>query len=240
MKKILFCMVIALSLPTWCMAKKNLVLIGDATMAQHSIANPDVRGWGEALADFFTDKVQVVNFAQAGESTRTLITKRLEKILAQCHSGDYVLLQVGQNDLRGEYGEMYYSTSEMGEQLCEIVDMLQRKKMKVILCTPIAHPFYVEDKVVNRLGSYPDVVRHVAKIKGTYLVDLEAITYAWLNEMGKENAKIFYKNVSNNTQTREYLLTPAGATEISRMVAQELVAQKIPYLKAQVQSTVVE
>ena len=49
------------------------MLIGDASLAPHSIANPDVRGWGEKLSALFTDKVEVLNFAQAGESTHTLV-----------------------------------------------------------------------------------------------------------------------------------------------------------------------
>ena len=69
MKKILLTMCIALCLPMMCMAKERLVLIGDASLAPHSIANPDVRGWGEKLSALFTDKVEVLNFAQAGEST---------------------------------------------------------------------------------------------------------------------------------------------------------------------------
>ena len=57
MKKILLTMCIALCLPVMCMAKERLVLIGDASLAPHSIANPDVRGWGEKLSALFTDKV---------------------------------------------------------------------------------------------------------------------------------------------------------------------------------------
>lgn len=237
MKKILLCMAIALSLPTLCMAKKTLVLMGDASMAQHSIANPDVSGWGEELEKCFTKNVEVRNFAQAGESARTLINKRLDKIIEQCASGDYVILQVGQNDLREEYGSMYSSTADLVDQLSAVVEKLKDNKMKVILCTPIAHPFYVDDKVVNRYGGYVDVIRRVAQLKKVDLIDLYQLTEDWLNNMGKDNAQLFYKQVSNNTTPREYLLTETGAVEVSRMVAKEIVAQKIPYLSKQMLHT---
>jgi lysophospholipase L1-like esterase len=130
MKKILLTMCIALCLPMMCMAKERLVLIGDASLAPHSIANPDVRGWGEKLSALFSDKVEVVNFAQAGESTRTLIDSRLKKIINQCHSGDFVVLQLGQNDLRDEYGKMYYPAADMATQLADIVTQLQKNVLR--------------------------------------------------------------------------------------------------------------
>lgn len=234
MKKILLCIVLVFALPWQLMAAKTLILIGDATMAPHSIANPDVRGWGEKLSEFFTDKVEIVNFAQAGESTHTLVDKRLQKILEQDGSGDFVILQVGQNDLREEYGNMYYSASEMVEQLLGVVETLHSKRMKVILCTPIAHPFYLDGQVVNRMGGYSEMIRRVAKLKKTYLLDLEDLTMNWLNNIGSENAQLYFKHVSNDTQRKEYLLTEAGATEVSRIAAKEIVAQKIPYLSKQV------
>ena len=43
----------------------------------------------------------------------------------------------------------------------------------------------------------------------------------------------FFKNISQETQRREYLLTENGATEVSRMVAKEIQTQKIPFLKNQ-------
>ena len=233
MKKILLCIAVALSLPTLCMAKKTLVLLGDASMAQHSIANPEVRGWGEELEKCFTSNVKVQNFAQAGESTRTLVEKRLDKILEQCNSGDFVILQVGQNDLREDYSSMYYSTSEMAEKLALVVDRLKDKKMKVVLCTPIAHPFFVDGKVLNRYGGYVDVIRRVAQLKKVDLIDLYQLSEEWLNSMGPENATLFYKNVSNDPTPREYLLTETGAVEISRLVAKEILTQKMPYLHKQ-------
>ena len=231
MKKILLCMVIALSLPTWCVAKERVLLIGDASMAPHSIANPDVRGWGEKLPNLFSAKVEVVNFAQAGESTHTLVDGRMKKIIEQCRSKDFVILQVGQNDLRDEYGNMYYPAAEMATQLASLVEQLNKKRVKVILCTPVVQPFFKDNQVLPRMGVYSDVVRRVAKAKGVTLIDVEKLTQDWLNTVGEDNASLFFKNVSADTSRREYLLTEAGATEVSRIIAEEILAQKIKKLK---------
>ena len=234
MKKILLTMCIALCLPVMCMAKERLVLIGDASLAPHSIANPDVRGWGEKLSALFTDKVEVLNFAQAGESTHTLVDGRLKKIINQCHSGDFVVLQLGQNDLRDEYGKMYYPAADMATQLADIVAQLQKKRVKVILCTPVVQPYYMDGQVIERMGVYADVIRRVAKAKQTYLIDMEQLTMDWISTIGEQNASLFFKNISTDTQRREYLLTEAGATEVSRLFVEEVLEQKIKKLKKHV------
>lgn len=234
MKKILLTMCIALCLPVICMAKERLVLIGDASLAPHSIANPDVRGWGEKLSALFTDKVEVLNFAQAGESTHTLVDGRLKKIINQCHSGDFVVLQLGQNDLRDEYGKMYYPAADMATQLADIVAQLQKKRVKVILCTPVVQPYYMDGQVIERMGVYADVIRRVAKAKQTYLIDMEQLTMDWISTIGEQNASLFFKNISADTQRREYLLTEAGATEVSRLFVEEVLEQKIKKLKKHV------
>lgn len=234
MKKILLTMCIALCLPVMCMAKERLVLIGDASLAPHSIANPDVRGWGEKLSALFTDKVEVLNFAQAGESTHTLVDGRLKKIINQCHSGDFVVLQLGQNDLRDEYGKMYYPAADMATQLADIVAQLQKKRVKVILCTPVVQPYYKDGQVIERMGVYADVIRRVAKAKQTYLIDMEQLTMDWISTIGEQNASLFFKNISADTQRREYLLTEAGATEVSRLFVEEVLEQKIKKLKKHV------
>lgn len=234
MKKILLTMCIALCLPVMCMAKERLVLIGDASLAPHSIANPDVRGWGEKLSALFTDKVEVLNFAQAGESTHTLVDGRLKKIINQCHSGDFVVLQLGQNDLRDEYGKMYYPAADMATQLADIVAQLQKKRVKVILCTPVVQPYYMDGQVIERMGVYADVIRRVAKAKQTYLIDMEQLTMDWISTIGEQNASLFFKHISTDTQRREYLLTEAGATEVSRLFVEEVLEQKIKKLKKHV------
>lgn len=234
MNRNLLCLLLMLAIPTICMAKERLILIGDACVAPHSIANPDVRGWGEVLPNHLSKNVEVINYAQAGESTRTLVGKRIEKIIEQCNSGDFILIQLGQNDLREEYGNMYYSTSEMTTQLQAIVQILKRENLEVILCTPLSQPFFKDGQLIQRMGGYPEVIRRIAQCEKTYLIDMEKITFEWLSEIGEQNASLFFKNISSDTRRKEYLLTEAGAAEISRMIADQLVKEKVKKLKKDV------
>jgi lysophospholipase L1-like esterase len=78
------------SLPT-------LHLIGDSTM---KVGAKDQRGWGEEMAPFFdTTKINVVNQAIGGRSSRTFQTEgRWDAALALVKKGDFVVIEFGHND----------------------------------------------------------------------------------------------------------------------------------------------
>lgn len=80
-----------LSLPT-------LFLVGDSTVK--SGGHNGAIGWGERIAPFFnTRKLNVVNHAIGGRSSRTFYTEgRWRKVQEQLKAGDFVLIQFGHND----------------------------------------------------------------------------------------------------------------------------------------------
>jgi rhamnogalacturonan acetylesterase len=75
----------------------TLWLVGDSTM---KVGTAGQRGWGEELAPFFDlSKINVVNRAIGGRSSRTFITEgRWDGIVGEMHPGDFVLIQFGTND----------------------------------------------------------------------------------------------------------------------------------------------
>jgi lysophospholipase L1-like esterase len=81
-------------------ALPTLYIVGDSTA--HSDA--PLRGWGSEIGAFFDpEKINVVNRAIGGRSTRTFITDgRWDKILAKLKPGDFILVQFGHND-DGDY-----------------------------------------------------------------------------------------------------------------------------------------
>ena len=70
-------------------------VIGDSTAN-----NADHRGWADPFADYFDERrVNVVNRARAGRSSRTFFTEGLwEHVRAELRPGDFVLIQFGHND----------------------------------------------------------------------------------------------------------------------------------------------
>ncbi|SFU98688.1 GDSL-type esterase/lipase family protein [Pseudoduganella namucuonensis] len=76
----------------------NLLIVGDSTVRSGGAGG--AIGWGERIAPYFdTSKVNVVNHAIGGRSSRTFFTEgRWDKVVAQMKPGDVVLIQFGHND----------------------------------------------------------------------------------------------------------------------------------------------
>jgi lysophospholipase L1-like esterase len=76
----------------------TLFIVGDSTVK--SGGQNGAIGWGERIAPFFdTRKINVVNQAIGGRSSRTYYTEgRWNKVAAQLKRGDFVLIQFGHND----------------------------------------------------------------------------------------------------------------------------------------------
>src|SRR5437762_1529999 len=82
------------SLPT-------LWLVGDSTVRNGSGNGGQGQwGWGDRMAKYFDRmKINVVNRARGGRSSRTFITEGLwDAVLADAKSGDFVIIQMGHND----------------------------------------------------------------------------------------------------------------------------------------------
>ena len=81
-------------------AVPTLFIAGDSTAATYTNTDKNQQGWGAVLQPFFDPaKLQVVNAARGGRSSRTFITEgHWEKMLAEVKPGDFVIIQFGHND----------------------------------------------------------------------------------------------------------------------------------------------
>jgi len=86
-------------------ALPTIFIVGDSTAAVHNEAREEgiaaAQGWGVYFAPYFDlTKVNVVNAAKGGRSSRTYMTEGLwAKVLEQVRPHDVVLVQLGQNDV---------------------------------------------------------------------------------------------------------------------------------------------
>jgi lysophospholipase L1-like esterase len=76
----------------------TVFIAGDSTAAKNN--GDPIQGWGEPFHDYFDPaKINVVNRARGGRSSRTFITEGLwDELLADVKAGDFVLIQFGHND----------------------------------------------------------------------------------------------------------------------------------------------
>ena len=78
----------------------QLFVAGDSTASSYNTNAKNQQGWGAVLQPYFDQsKLQVVNVARGGRSSRTFITEgHWDKMLAQVRTGDFVIIQFGHND----------------------------------------------------------------------------------------------------------------------------------------------
>ena len=78
----------------------SLFLIGDSTVRNgHGRGDGGQWGWGDFLAPFFdTNRINVVNRALGGTSSRTFYRDQWPRVAAMLKPGDFVIMQFGHND----------------------------------------------------------------------------------------------------------------------------------------------
>jgi lysophospholipase L1-like esterase len=79
----------------------TLWVIGDSTVRNGNGKGGNGQwGWGDPLKELFDrEKINVINRAIGGRSSRTFITEgRWDAVLAEAKAGDYVIMQFGHND----------------------------------------------------------------------------------------------------------------------------------------------
>lgn len=78
--------------------KRRLFIMGDSTVANSS--GEKIVGWGRPIAQFFdTTRIEVINRARGGRSSRTFYNEGLwSQIYEQLRPGDFVLMGFGHND----------------------------------------------------------------------------------------------------------------------------------------------
>lgn len=106
----------------------TIFVVGDSTANNNANGG---RGWGDPFIDLFdTTKVNVLNRARAGRSSRTFITQGLwDNVLSEMKRGDLVLIQFGHNDAGAinDASRARGSLPGAGEETQEIDNLLTKE-----------------------------------------------------------------------------------------------------------------
>jgi lysophospholipase L1-like esterase len=214
------------SLPT-------IYLIGDSTVR---VGTPGMRGWGDELAAFFDmSKINIVNDAIGGRSSRTFITEgRWAAVIPQLQNGDFVIMQFGHNDGGpvNDNSRARGSLRGIGEDTQEIDNMLTHQHEVVhsygwymrqyvkdakshgatpIVCSPIPHNAWQGTTVARAAGSYGGWARAIAAQESALFVDLNEIIAEGYEKMGQAAVAPLFADGRTHT-------TPAGAQFNARSV----------------------
>lgn len=201
------------SLPT-------LFLVGDSTV--RSGGQNGAIGWGERIAPYFdTGKINVVNAAIGGRSSRTFYTEgRWERVLRQLKRGDTVLIQFGHNDggrigdpanknrasVAGIGPETVEDTRPDGSKeqvhsfgwyMARYVADAKARGASVVIASPIPH----RDKWQQGrdFADFAEWGKQVADAGGAQFMDLTMLVSDGYRAIGTERVDAFFSDARTHT-----------------------------------------
>ncbi|MFY9151905.1 MAG: rhamnogalacturonan acetylesterase [Prolixibacteraceae bacterium] len=199
--------------------KKQVFIIGDSTVAN---GNDSIVGWGRILPEFFdSSRVEVVNKARGGRSSRTFINEGLwNEILPQLKKGDFVLMQFGHNDgAKPDEGKFRGSIRGTGDETMDVkkpdgtVEIvhsygwymqkyIQDTKAKgaipvVLSMTP--RNIWKDGKVERASEMYGKWAKEEAGKNGAFFIDLNELIAEKYEKLGAENVKPFFPGDHTHT-----------------------------------------
>lgn len=211
--------------------KIRVYLAGDSTVQTYSINCAPQAGWGQFIENYFNDKVQVLNHAIGGRSSKTFINEgRLKNILDKIEKDDYLIIQMGHNDASIDKPERYTEPNfEYKEYLSEYIDGAFKKGAIPILITPVATLKFDGENFLNEFPEYCNSMKQLAKDKCVIIIDLMSIILEYFKKIGYDETYELFMVSSNGTDYTHF--TEKGANTIAKLVSEEIKKIDINFLK---------
>lgn len=216
--------------PTLLMPKNpalpTLWIVGDSTVRNgHGDGANGQWGWGDLLSMYFdTSKINLVNRAIGGRSSRTFITEgHWQEVLDELKPGDFVMVQFGHNDsgplddtsrARGSLPGIGDDTREIenpilkrhetvhtyGWYMRQYVVQAKAKGATVIVCTLVSRKIW-KDGHIARSGadSYGGWAREIAAQEHAPLIDLNEIIARQYDAMGQAAVEPMFADPHTHT-----------------------------------------
>lgn len=201
-------------------AKKKVYLIGDSTMANNG-NNPNAVGWGVAFPKYCdTTRIEVINKARGGRSTRTFVKEGLwDMVKNQLKPGDFIMIQFGHNDagaidkekfrgsLKGNGNETQQvvrdsiteTVQTFGWYMEKFVKEAKEKGAIPIVLSQTPRNEWPNDKVERRADSYGGWSKIAAENTGAFFIDLNELVALKYEQLGKEKVNTFFPKDHTHT-----------------------------------------
>ncbi len=202
----------------------SVFIAGDSTAAD---GTPDAIGWGRPFPSFFDlQKINVVNDARGGRSSRTFVTEGLwDSLVSGVKANDYVIIQFGHNDGGEINGERIArgSLPGLGDETQEIDNKLKKQHETMhtfgwymrkmiretrekgaipILFSLTVRDIWKEGHVERGSGRYGEWTRELAASENTAFVDLTNLAADRYEQMGESAVKaLFPKDPVHTNET---------------------------------------
>jgi lysophospholipase L1-like esterase len=198
----------------------TLFIVGDSTVKSGGFRG--MVGWGERIAPYFdSSKINVVNAAIGGRSTRTYLNEgRWDKVASQLKPGDFVIIQFGHNDggrigdpaMKGRasgpgtgpevvedirpdgHKELVHT---FGWYMAKFVADAKAKGATVILASPIPH----RDKWEHGrdFATFAQWDKEVAEKGGAQFIDLTMLVSDGYRQLGADKVNTLFADARTHT-----------------------------------------
>ena len=194
-------------------------LIGDSTQTDNA-------GYGRGFCANLTAKVDCVNMAKGGASTKTFREQGLWERSLQTKP-DYMLIQFGHNDLESkDHLPRQTTMAEYEANLRRYIEEARAAGIKPILVTPITRRYFEADgKIHSDLTGHADTMKKVAAEMKVPLIDLHRDSIAYLDKVGETEGNtlaITKKDVDGKTIFDKTHLDWKGSYVFGRIVAVDM------------------
>jgi len=215
----------------------TLFVVGDSTANNNANG---AQGWGDPFISYFdAKKINVLNRARGGRSSRTFITEGLwDKVLSEMKRGDFVLIQFGHNDAgaTNDASRARGSLPGTGEETQEIDNVLTKKHevvhtygwymrkmiadtkakgaMPIVMSLTVRN-IWKDGRVERGSGKFGLWAAEIAKSQKVTFIDLTTLIANKYEELGEEKVKELF--ATDHTHT-----SPAGAELNASLVVEGL------------------
>jgi len=219
----------------------KIFLAGDSTMAiKDKRAFPET-GWGMPFVYFWDSSVTVINRAKNGRSTSSFKKEGLwQSITDEAGPGDYVLIQFGHND-EVPTKKTYTPEREFKSNLVQFINETRSKGAVPVLITPVARRnFDSSGNIVETHAVYAAIVRDVARLEHTPLIDLDREGQQLYQQLGDTYSRLLFMHLNPGEhpnypdgKTDDTHFTELGARKIAELVLADI-RKQVPGLAARI------
>ncbi len=231
-------------------ALPSLFLIGDSTVRNgHGDGMGGLWGWGDFVGKYFdSEKLNVVNRAVGGTSSRTYFSGQWPRVLAMVKKGDFVMMQFGHND-NGSPGTGRTSIKGIGPETLEVntngqheivytfggylrkyIADTRAKGATPIVCSLVPRKIWKDGKFARNQESHAGWAEQVAQAEGVAFVDLNEIIASRYDALGREKVEPLFGDEHTHTSKAGAELNAQCVVEGLKRLSENPLA---PYLRAE-------
>jgi len=203
----------------------TLYIVGDSTVRNGRGDGANGQwGWGDLVGKYFDPaKINVVNWALGGRSSRTFITQgHWDRVVTALKPGDFVMIQFGHNDggainddsrargsLRGTGDEtqeidnlltkQHETVHTFGWYVHKYISDTKAKGATPLICSLVPRKIWKDGKIVRNTSDYAGWAAEIAKAEGVPFLDLNNIIADRYERLGPDKVNPLFGDEHTHT-----------------------------------------